>query len=140
MSLNEAEPDLRDRPIGEVASLLTRDLSLLIRQELELAKNEMRDKGKDVLPGIGLIGGALVAALCAAGALTAFVVVSLALFLDEWLAALLTGLALLAVGGALAWVGKKRVEDAGAPLPERTIDTVREDVAWMKERAQSARR
>jgi cyanate permease len=113
---------------------------LLIRQELELAKNEMRDKGKDVLPGIGLIGGALVAALCAAGALTAFVVVSLALFLDEWLAALLTGLALLAVGGALAWVGKKRVEDAGAPLPERTIDTVREDVAWMKERAQSARR
>ena len=138
MSNNEA--DLRDRPVGEVAGLLTRDLSLLIRQELELAKSEMRDKGRVVLPGIGLMGGGLVAALCAVGALTAFVILVLALFLDAWLAALLTGLVLLAVAGMLAWAGKKRVEEAGTPLPEQTIDTVKEDVGWMKDRAQSARR
>ena len=138
MSMNQT--DLRDRPIGEVAGLLTRDLSLLIRQELDLAKSEMREKGKVVLPGVGMMGGAFVVALCAAGALTAFVVLLLALFLDEWLAALLTGGALLAVAAVLAWAGKERVEEAGTPLPEQTIDTVREDAEWMKERAQSARR
>ena len=79
--------DLRDRPIGEIAGLLTRDLSLLVRQELELAKAEMREKGTALLPGIGMMRAALVAAICAAGAVTAFVVLLLALFLDEWLAA-----------------------------------------------------
>ena len=42
---------LRDRPIGEIASELTRDLSLLVRQELELAKAEMTEKGKTAVPG-----------------------------------------------------------------------------------------
>ena len=44
---------LRDRPIGEIASELTRDLSLLVRQELELAKAEMAEKGKTAVPGPG---------------------------------------------------------------------------------------
>ena len=44
---------LRDRPIGEIASELTRDLSLLVRQELELAKAEMAQKGKTAVPGAG---------------------------------------------------------------------------------------
>ena len=138
MSMNDA--DLRNRPIGEVARLLTRDVSLLVRQELELAKAEMREKGKTALPGLGMMGGAVVVATCGAGALTAFVVLVLALFLDAWLAALLTALGLLAVAGALAWAGKQRVAEVGTPLPEQTIDTVREDAQWMKEQAQSARR
>ena len=138
MSMNDA--DLRERPIGEVARLLTHDLSLLVRQEVELAKTEMREKGKAALPGIGMMGGALVVAICAAGALTAFVVLVFGLFLDAWLAALLTGLGLIALAGALAWAGKHRVAEVGTPLPEQTIDTVREDAQWMKEQAQSARR
>ena len=49
MSTQQAN-DLHDRPIGEVAAALTRDLSLLVRQELELARTEMRQKGKDRPP------------------------------------------------------------------------------------------
>jgi Putative Actinobacterial Holin-X, holin superfamily III len=129
-----------ERSIGEVAGQLTRDLSLLVRQELELAKAEMREKGRIALPGLGMIGGAGVVALCAAGALTAFVVLVLELFLDAWLAALLTGVLLAAVAAGLAMLGKERVEDAGTPLPEETIDNVKEDAQWVKERAQSGRR
>ncbi|HET9241977.1 MAG TPA: phage holin family protein [Gaiella sp.] len=129
-----------ERSIGEVAGQLTRDLSLLVRQELELAKAEMREKGRIALPGLGMIGGAGVAALCAAGALTAFVVLVLALFLDAWLAALLTGAVLAGVAALLALLGKERVEEAGPPVPEQTIDNVKEDAQWVKERAQSARR
>ena len=132
--------DLHERPIGEVASALTRDLSLLIRQELELAKAEMRQKGRIALPGLGMMGAAGVVGLLAAGALTAFVILLLSLFLDEWLAALLTALALAGVAAALALAGKGRVEEVGSPLPEQTIETMKEDAEWMKEQARSARR
>ena len=40
-----------------------RDLSLLVRQELELAKAEMRQKGRVVLPGLGMMGAAGVVGL-----------------------------------------------------------------------------
>jgi hypothetical protein len=131
--------DLHERPIGEVAAALTRDLSLLVRQEFDLAKAEMRQKGKVALPGIGMIGAAGAVALLAGGALTAFLVLVLSLFLDEWLAALITGVALAGLAAALALAGKERVEEMGTPLPEQTIETIKEDAAWMKEQAKSAR-
>lgn len=132
--------EYRDRPIGEVASELASDVSLLVRQELKLAREEMKEKGRIALPGIGMFGAAGVAAVCAAGALTAFVVLLLALFLDAWLAALLTGAALAAVAAVLAYSGKERVEEVGTPLPEETIEEVKEDAEWVTERARSARR
>ena len=132
--------DLHERPIGEVASALTRDLSLLIRQELDLAKAYIRQKGRIALTGFAMMGAARVVGLLAAGALTAFVILLLSLFLDEWLAALLTALALAGVAAALALAGKERVEEVGSPLPEQTIETMKEDAEWMKEQARSARR
>jgi hypothetical protein len=36
--------------------------------------------------------------------------------------------------------GKERVEEVGSPLPEQTIETMKEDAEWMKEQARSARR
>ena len=60
----------REQPLGEVARNLTRDLSLLVRQEVELAKSEMAKKGRVAAPGLGTIGGAGVVGLMAAGALS----------------------------------------------------------------------
>jgi len=136
----DTEGDLRERPIGEVARDLTKDLSLLVRQEIELAKAELGEKGRTAGPGLGMIGGAGVVALCAAGALTAFLVLVLAIFLPEWAAALIVALVLGAVAYVLVKQGKERVEDAGKPIPEQTIETVKEDVEWAKTRASSARR
>ena len=140
MAMHQERNDLRDRPMGEVASELTKDLSLLVRQELELAKAEMREKGRIALPGLGMIGGAGVVALCAAGALTAFLVLGLAELVDAWLAALIVGAVLGAAAAALAWAGKEQVGEAGSPLPEQTIETIGEDVQWVKEQARSGRR
>jgi Putative Actinobacterial Holin-X, holin superfamily III len=131
--------ELRGRPIGEVAGALTRDLSLLVRQELELAKAEMREKGKVALPGLGMMGAAGVVALLAAGALTASLILVLSLFLDDWLAALIAAVGLAAVAAGLGLAGKERVEEMGSPLPEQTIETVREDATWVKEQAKSGR-
>jgi hypothetical protein len=78
-------------------------------------------------------------ALAATGALTAFLVLLLSLFLDAWLAALITGVVLAAVAAILAITGKERIEEVGTPLPEQTIETVQEDVQWVKEQARSGR-
>ena len=129
----------RDEPIGEVARDLTRDLSLLVRQEVELAKAEMAQKGRTAAPGFGMIGGAAAAALLAGGALTAAAILLLAIFLPEWLAALIVGGVLAVAAYVLAQRGKDRVADAGAPVPEQTIESVKEDVEWAKTRASSAR-
>jgi cbb3-type cytochrome oxidase subunit 3 len=131
---------LRERPMGEVARDLTRDLSLLVRQEVELAKAEMAQKGRVAAPGLGMIGGAGVVGLAAAGALTAFAILALSIVLDEWLSALIVGLGLAVAAFVLAKQGKERVAEAGAPLPEQTIETVKEDVEWAKTQATSARR
>jgi hypothetical protein len=133
------ENQLRDRPLGEVAKNLTSDVSLLVRQELELAKAEMAQKARTAAPGIGMFGGAGVVALCAAGALTAFAVLMFSIFLPEWAAALIVGAVLAAAAVALVRQGKERVADAGKPIPEQTIETVKEDVEWTKTRASSAR-
>jgi len=137
---NEADNELRERPIGEVAKDLTSDLSLLARQEIELAKAEMGQKARTAAPGVGMFGGAAVVALCAAGALTAFLILVLALFLPEWLAALIVGVVFGAMAYALMQRGKDRVQEAGKPVPEQTVETVKEDVEWAKTRASSARK
>jgi hypothetical protein len=131
---------LREQPLSEVAQDLTRDLSLLVRQEVELAKSEMATKGRVAAPGLGMIGGAGVVGLVAAGALTAFLILALSMVLPEWLSALLVGVALAGAAYVLAKQGKERVEEAGSPLPEQTIETVKEDVEWAKTRATSARK
>ena len=131
--------ELRERPLGEVARDLTQDLSLLVRQEVELAKAEMAQKGRVAAPGLGMIGGAGVVGLMAAGALTAFLILGLSIVLDEWLSALIVGV-VLAGAYLLAKQGKERVEEAGSPIPEQTIETVKEDLEWAKTRATSARK
>jgi hypothetical protein len=137
---NSGGNELRERPIGEVAKELTGDLSLLVRQEIELAKAEMAEKGRTAAPGLGMFGGAGIVALCAAGAITAFLVLVFSLFLPEWAAALIVGAALGTVAYVLIKQGKERVAEAGKPVPEQTIETVKEDVEWAKTRASSARK
>jgi hypothetical protein len=137
---NDNANELRERPLGEVAKDLTSDLSLLVRQEIELAKAEMTEKGRTAAPGLGMLGGAGVVGLCAAGALTAFLVLALATFLPDWVAALIVGVVLAAAAYVLVQQGKERVADAGTPVPEQTIETVKEDVEWAKTRASSARK
>jgi len=139
VSSTSGNTDLRERPLGEVARDLTRDVSLLVRQEVELAKAEMAQKGRIAAPGLGMIGGAGVAGLMAAGALTAFLILVLSIVLPEWAAALIVGAALAATAYLLAKQGKERVGEAGAPIPEQTVETVKEDVEWAKTRATSAR-
>ena len=137
---SDSAHEWRQRPLGDVAKELTSDLSLLMRQEVELAKAEMTLKARKAAPGLGMFGGAALLALCAAGTLTAFLVLVFALFLPEWAAAVIVGGVLAGAGYVLVHEGKKRIGEAGKPFPEQTIETVKEDIEWTKTRASSARR
>lgn len=138
MSTPRAE-ELHDRPIGELLKQLANETTTLVRQELDLAKAEMREKAGKAGPGVGMWGAAGVTALLALGSLTAFLILALDGAMPNWLAALIVGLVYAAVAGVLWMRGKQRVEEAGSPVPEKTIETVKEDVQWAKHPTTSAR-
>jgi uncharacterized membrane protein YqjE len=132
--------ELRDRPIGELLKQLSQETTTLVRQELDLAKAEMAQKGKQAGLGAGMFGGAGVSALLGLGALTAAVIAALDIAMPLWLAALIVAVIWLAVAGVLGLTGKTKVQQATPPLPEQTQESVKEDVEWAKTQARSARR
>lgn len=132
MTQREQE-ELRQASIGELAKGLSQDVSTLVRQEMELARAEMREKARSAGPGIGMFGGAGVFALAALGAVTAFAILLLDLVMPAWLAALIVAAVWAAVAGFLYVRGRKRVREAGSPVPEQTVESVKEDVDMAKE-------
>ena len=133
------DEDLRDRPIGELMKQLAEETTTLVRQELDLAKAEMREKGKRAAPGFGMWGAAGVLALLALGALTAFFILALDGAMPNWLAALIVALVYGAIAAGLYFMGREKVEEAGPPKPEQTVESVKEDVEWAKTQAKSGR-
>jgi uncharacterized membrane protein YqjE len=135
----QTQEELRDRPVGELLRQLADETTTLVRQELELAKAEMAEKGKKAGIGAGMWGAAGVVGLLALGALTAFLILTLDGAVPNWAAALIVAVAYGAIAGVLYMLGKQRVDAAGKPVPEQTIDNVKEDVEWAKTRAKSGR-
>lgn len=129
-----------DRSTAGLLRQLSQQTGDLVRQEMELAKAELREKGKAAGLGAGMFGGAGLVALYAVGALTACAILALAIVVDAWLAALIVGVAYAALAGILAMTGRKKVEQATPPVPEQAIESTKEDVEWTKQRAQAARR
>ena len=130
-----AEQNLNDRPVGELIQQLSQQTATLVRQELQLAQVEMKEKGKRFGLGAGLFGGAGVVALYGVGALIATIILVLATFLEAWLAALIVTVVLFAAAGVFALVGKKQVEEATPPKPEQAIESTKRDVDEVKGRA-----
>jgi len=121
------------RSTGELVKDLSNQVSLLARQEIELAKAEMAEKGRRAGLGLGLVAAAGVSALLALGTLTACVVLALDGAMPAWLAALIVALAWSVVAAVLASVGKQKMEQAGTPVPEQTVESVKEDIKWLKD-------
>ena len=129
-----------DQPLPELMKTLADQTTSLVRQEIDLAKAEFSEKGKKAGQGAGMFGGAGVIGFLALAALTAAAILGLATALPDWLAALIVGLVYAGVAGVLALQGRNKVQEAGPPVPEQTVETVKEDVEWAKTRKQSVSR
>ena len=124
--------DLRDQSFGELFKQLSKQTSTLVRQEVELARTELKEKGRSAGPGAGMMGAGGLLGLGAFGALTAMLIVLLDLWVDAWLACLIVTAVYAVVGAILVMAGKRRVQAVGPPVPEQTIETLKEDVRWAK--------
>jgi MFS family permease len=128
-----------DRPVSELLKDLSEQTSTLVRQEMELARAELTEKGKRAGIGAGMFGGAGLFGFFAFAVLTACFVLALTEAVDPWLAALIVAAVYGAIAGVLALTGKSQVEKATPPVPEQAQESVKEDVEWTKTRAKAAR-
>jgi MFS family permease len=128
-----------DRSLSDLARQLSMQTTELVRHEVELAKAELRDKGKRAGVGAGMFGGAGALGVYALGALTAAIIAGIAEALPVWASALIVAALYGAIAGILALRGRNKVQQATPPLPEQTVQSVKEDVRYTKQRAQEAR-
>ena len=138
MTASQENP-VRDHSTGELLKELSDQSTTLIKQEVELAKAELQEKGKQAGMGAGMFGGAGLFGIGAFAALTTAVIAVLSTAMETWIAALIVGVVYGAVAGVLAMTGKKKVQEAAPPVPEQARDSVKEDVEWAKTQARSGR-
>ena len=123
--------DTDQRSLGEVVSDLSTDLSTLMKQEVQLAKVELKDEASKVGKGAGMLGGAGLAGWF----VLLFLSLALTFLLDNWLpveaAALITAGIWAVVAAVLAVIGRKELQEANPQLPQ-TQQSLKEDVQWAK--------
>lgn len=129
-----------ERSLADLARQLSLQTTHLARQEVELAKAELREKGRRAGAGAGMFGGAGAFAFYALGVLVAAAIAGLATVVDVWLAALIVAGVMLVIAAVLALAGKAKVKEATPPMPEQALESVKEDVRFTKQRAAEARR
>ena len=120
-----------DKSLGELVAAATKDLSLLVTQEVALAKAELKKEVAHAGKGAGMLGGA--------GFLGLFALIFLSIALAyaiSWFGIglgwgfFIVGMLYLVGAAVLALLGKKQISKVGPP--EKTIATVKDDVAWAK--------
>jgi uncharacterized membrane protein YqjE len=131
-------PESYDRSLGDLLKDLMADISVLIRQEIALARIEMTNKAKIYARASAMMAVAAVLALFAMGVLTACIILAINVALPAWLAALIVGVVYLIIAGVFILVGMARLRRAGKPMPEQTIETIKEDISWARQQARSA--
>lgn len=123
--------DRANESLGKLIADLASQSAGLVRDEVQLAKQELREKVAVLQSSMVMIGAGVAVGLVASLAICAALIVGLAEFVGVWQAALIVGLALAVVAGVLAFVGLSRLKKHSL-RPERTIETLEEDKEWLK--------
>ncbi|HEX2150567.1 MAG TPA: phage holin family protein [Stellaceae bacterium] len=128
------EPRVKaERSLTTLLSDVAGETVELVRQELALFKAELQEKLSKAGIGAALVGAGALIAYSGWLFLLLAAVYALALVVPAWAAALIVGALVLGIGGVLALIGKSRLR-ADALTPERSMRSLREDQAWIKER------
>lgn len=131
------EADARDRSIAELLRDLSNETTLLVRQEMQLARAELLEHAKPAAASAVSFGATALFGFGAFGAATAFLIAALALVLPIWAAALIVTAAYGLAAFVLAKNGKKKLQEAAPPLVPQTTQTLKEDIAWAKTQPKS---
>jgi len=125
----------QERSIGELFGQLTQDISLLVRQETQLAKTEIQEKISRASRDLVALAAGGIVALIGGFALAAAIILLLVdpVGLEPWLAALLVGVLLAGGGYVMLQKGLRDLKTVD-PAPRRTVESVKEDIQAIKER------
>jgi hypothetical protein len=121
------------RPLSELVGDVTRDLSTLVRQEIDLAKAEIRQEAVKGGKAAGMLGGAGFAAFLFLLFGSLAVMWGLGAVMPLGWAALIVAAVWAIVGAVLFALGRSRLRSVD-PTPHRTVETVKEDIRWAKTR------
>jgi uncharacterized membrane protein YqjE len=123
------------RSLGELTKQLTRDVSAMVRSELTLAKVEVSARAKVLARGAALLAVAALFGVILLACLVTAAVAALSLVVDVWLAALIVAAVAVVLAVGLALFGVRSIRAASPPLPVETVESAKEDVAWVKAHA-----
>ena len=122
-----------ERSLGDLFSDLARETSTLVRQEVQLAKAELTHSATEAARGVAMLAaGGLVAYAGLLFILLAIVYGLIETGMDPWLAALLVGLVVAAIGAVLLLRGRESLKPENL-APTKTVETLKEDKAWVQE-------
>ena len=107
--------DDQEHSSGDLVKMMSEQVSVLIRDEMELARLEMTSKGKQAALGAGMFGASGVVAVYGVGCLLACAIIAISGVVAAWLAALIVGAALLAAAGGAALLGQAAPAKGCAP-------------------------
>lgn len=124
-----------DLTIAELLERLTEQTSRLVRQEVELVRDELMTKASRAGMGTALLGGSGALAVYGGGAVVAGVVAALATELPPWAAALIVGGGLLAASGLLALIGRAKLRRAFPLVPRDAAERAKADARAIAEGA-----
>lgn len=121
---------LDDRSLGDLFGDLSQKASTLVRQEVQLAKVEMKQKATEASVEVATITVGGLIANAALLTFTAALVLGLAEFMAPWLAALIVSLGFALLAGLLITKGVNALKEID-PVPEQTVTTLKEDKEWL---------
>ncbi len=125
------------RSIRELIDQLSEDVRGLVRAEVSVIRAELEEKVRRLAVGAALVAVAGVLGLVALGAATATAIIALANVLATWLAALIVTAVFAFVAGIVLLAGVKMLRRGVPPAPKESVDSIKEDVSWVKARARS---
>lgn len=129
---NTEDGDRRSAPVSELIRSLFADIALLARREAELGMIEVKEKASKVGIAVGILAAGAMFAVFTVATLIAAAVLALAIVLPAWAAALIVASVLLVLAVALALIGRARLRAAAPLAPTRTLETVQEDIGWIR--------
>lgn len=122
-------PAATGESLGDTVTGIIQDVQNIIRGEVELAKTEVKEDVGKLGKAAGMIGAAAFLALVGFIFLMLGVTYLLNKSLEMWISAGIVGLALLIIGAILGVVGKNQMQEANM-VPDKTIDSLKEDKEW----------
>ncbi|BFU41888.1 phage holin family protein [Krasilnikovia sp. MM14-A1004] len=124
-------PEVGETSVGELIGNISDDLSRLFRQEVELAKAELKHEAAKAGRAAGMLGGAGFAGYLAIVLVSFALVFALANVMDAGWAALIVAVLWGVIGAVLYAAGRSQLKTVD-PMPRRTVDTIKEDAQWLK--------